>query len=146
LNAQWSKWICRLLRFGFGGLLIFASLSKIPHPYEFAAIIENYRVLGTGLSRWIAVWSPYLEFCIGFLLIIGIWLDAVSVLNAGLMSVFLVLVIQAYIRHLDIQCGCFSMESTGVIGVIKILENVGYLAGSFLLVYFVFRKELLSKT
>ena len=146
MNVEWSKWICRFLRFGFGGLLIFASLNKIPHPYEFATLIENYRVLGTGLSRWVAVWSPYLELGIGLLLIAGIWLDAASVVNAGLMAVFLVLVIQAFIRHLDIQCGCFSVESTGVIGFVKVLENVGYLAGSLLLVYFVQRIKLMSKT
>ncbi len=146
MNIEWSKWIFRLLRFGFGGLLIFASLNKIPHPYEFAAIIENYRVLGMGLSRWVAVWSPYLELCIGLLLIAGIWLDAASVVNAGLMSVFLVFVIQAFIRHLDIQCGCFTVESEGPIGFVKILENVGYFLGSILLVYFVYRKKLLSET
>ena len=146
MSMQWTQWIFRLLRFGFGGLLIFASLNKIPHPYEFAALVENYRVLGMGLSRWIAVWLPYLEFCIGLLLIAGIWLDTASVVTAGLMFVFLVLVIQAYIRHLDIQCGCFSMESTGVIGLVKILENVGFFAGSLLLVYFVRRKERLTKT
>jgi uncharacterized membrane protein YphA (DoxX/SURF4 family) len=144
MSMQWTQWIFRLLRFGFGGLLIFASLNKILHPYEFAALVENYRVLGMGLSRWVAVWSPYLEFCIGLLLIAGIWLDAASVMTAGLMFVFLVLVIQAYIRHLDIQCGCFSMESTGVIGLVKILENIGYLFGSLLLVWLVFYKRSLK--
>jgi uncharacterized membrane protein YphA (DoxX/SURF4 family) len=141
MNVDWSKWICRFLRFGFGGLLIFASLNKIPHPYEFAEIIENYRVLGTGLSRWVAVWSPYLEFCIGLLLIAGVWVDAASVVNAGLMSVFLVLVIQAFVRHLDIQCGCFTVESEGPIGFIKILENVGYFLGSLLLAWLVCCKK-----
>jgi putative oxidoreductase len=146
MNVKWLKWICWFLRFGFGGLLIFASLNKISHPYEFAGIIENYRVLGSGLSRWIAVWSPCLEFCIGLLLISGIWLDAASVVNAGLMGVFLVLVTQAFIRRLDIQCGCFTIESEGPIGFVKILENIGYLAGSLLLVYFVLRKKVTSKT
>lgn len=141
MNTIWFKWIFRLLRFGLGGLLIFASLSKILHPYEFAVIVENYRVLGDGLSRWIAVWLPYLELTVGLLLVLGIWLDAVSVIYAALMFVFLVLVTQAYVRHLDIHCGCFSVENTGPIGWVKILENVVYCCGSLLLVYFVYRKK-----
>jgi putative oxidoreductase len=146
MNIVGFKWIFELLRFGLGGLLIFASLGKISHPYEFAVIIENYRVLGDGLSRWIAVWLPYLELGVGLLLVIGIWLDAASVINAGLLFIFLVLVTQAYIRHLDIDCGCFSIEHSEPIGLIKILENVGYFCGSLLFVYFVYRKKSLVNT
>jgi putative oxidoreductase len=144
VNGRVSKWICRLLRFGFGGLLIFASISKLVHPYEFATVIENYRILGDGLSRWVAVWIPYLELVTGLLLIFGIWLDAASIVNAGLMFSFLILVTQAHVRHLDIQCGCFSVESEGVIGIIKIFENVGYLFGSLLLVWLIFYKRSLK--
>lgn len=145
MNGSWSQWIFRLLRFGFGGILVYAALNKIPHPYEFASIIENYRVFGEGLSRWIAVWIPYLELIVGLLLIIGIWLDAASLINAGLMFIFLVLVTQAYIRHLDIDCGCFSVEKSEPIESIKILENIGYLCGSLLLLNWIHRGKVLLK-
>ena len=144
MNTTWTKWIFRLLRFGLGGLLVFASLGKISHPYEFAVIVENYRILGGGLYSWIAIWIPYLELIVGLLLMIGIWLDATSIINAGLMFIFLILVTQAYIRRLDIYCGCFTVEKSGPIGLIKVLENIGYFCGSLLLVYFIYRKKPLT--
>ena len=133
LNRVWQKWLIIVLRLGFGSLLIFASIDKIQHPHAFAEIVENYRVLGEGLSRWVAVWIPYLEALTGLLLILFIWKEATAVMNCLLMVIFLILVSQATLRGLDIRCGCFFVEGESTIGLLKILENLIYAVLAFLL-------------
>ena len=132
------KWIVRVLRIGFGCLLIFASIDKIRHPHDFAQMVENYRVIGEGLSTWVAVFIPYLEVVVGLFLIVGIWIDAASMINMILMMVFLILVTQAYARGLDISCGCYSVEEGHIIGPFKVLTNLFYGVLSLILVLLVF--------
>ena len=76
MTNRWRKWVVLALRLGFGALLIAASVDKMIHPFGFAQAVENYRVIGEELSRWVAVWLPYLEFLTGLFLILGIWTDA----------------------------------------------------------------------
>jgi len=123
MKLTWRQGLILILRVGFGMLLIYASVDKIQHPFEFAEVVENYRVLGPDLSRWGAVFIPYLEALTGLLLITGIWLDAAVSINGLLMVSFLFLVLQAFLRGLDINCGCFMVQGEAPIGVIKIMEN-----------------------
>ena len=113
-----------ILRLGLGFILIFASYDKILHPHQFALIVENYQVTGTELSRWIAVWLPYVEFITGVLLIFGIWLDAAILSTFVMMLLFFFVVMQAYLRGLDIHCGCFSVEGENNLTFSKLLENL----------------------
>lgn len=130
-----------ILRFGFGCLLIYASIDKIRHPHDFAQMVENYRVVDSGLADWTAVFLPYLEVLVGMMLITGFWLDAVSVTNLCLMTVFLILVTQAYIRDLDISCGCYSVEEGDMIGPKKLLVNLAYAVLGVILVVLVFHSS-----
>ncbi|OVE79054.1 hypothetical protein BVY01_03600 [bacterium I07] len=134
LNGKnWKHWLLLLLRIGFGLMLIAASIDKIRHPMPFAEVVENYRVLGEGLSRWTAVIVPCMELLVGILLLIGVWSDAAITVNVLLMFTFLILVLQAYIRGLDIDCGCFFVEGESKIGILKIIENTLFLLGSIVL-------------
>jgi putative oxidoreductase len=115
-----AHWILRL---GFAVLLGWASVDKILHPYPFARDVLNYRVVNEGLSYLTAVWLPYLELFTAVCLLTGFWLEAAVVLNAILMWTFLGLVLQAFLRRLDIHCGCFTVKGDSVIGPLKIAEN-----------------------
>jgi len=127
-----------MLRIGFGCLLIYASIDKIRHPHHFAQMVENYRVVGSDLSNWTAVFLPYLEVFAGFMLITGFWQNTAAVINLCLMTVFFILVTQAYIRDLDISCGCYSVEEGDVIGPWKIVINLIYMMLSAALVMLCF--------
>jgi uncharacterized membrane protein YphA (DoxX/SURF4 family) len=133
-------WIYRLLRIAFGVILIAAAIDKIRYPLDFAEAVSRYRVFGEGLSFWAAVWIPALEILTGLLLISGLGSDGAVFVATGLMSAFLVLVLQAWIRGLDIRCGCFSVHSGTPIGWLKLLENVGFAAGAWLLAWLRFFK------
>lgn len=139
LTAFIDLWIPRILRMGFGLLLLYAAIDKVRHPLDFAQMVENYRVVGEDLSYWIAVFIPFLEIIVGLLLISGFWKQTAAIINMVLMIVFLALVTQAYIRDLDIHCGCFSTAEEGnVIGPLKIFTNLLYGILSILLVHLLF--------
>src|SRR4030042_5286889 len=89
---EWKIWLWRLLRIGFGCLLIAASIDKIRHPLDFALAVENYRVLGEEASRWVALFIPCVEALTGIFLIAGFWPDAAAWITLLLMMIFLVLV------------------------------------------------------
>lgn len=137
----WRNWIALALRLGFGILLVAASVDKIIHPFGFAQAVENYRLIGEGLSRWVAVWLPYLELLIGLLLILGVWMDATVLTNAFLMTAFFLLIVQAYFRRLDVNCGCFVVGEASSIGAVKIVENMVFGSASIFLVWLVFQKD-----
>lgn len=142
---NWKKWVVLGLRILLGVLLIAASTDKILKPVDFAQMVVNYRVavLSPDLCRWIAIWLPYVEIAVGVLLIIGLWLDAAVIINLLLMTIFTVLVTQAYMRGLDISCGCFAVdEAAPAIGIGKILENTGLTILSIILVWMTFAFHL----
>jgi hypothetical protein len=99
-------------------------MDKLLYPAVFARSVENYRVVGAGLSALVAVGLPAFEAVLGLMLIAGVWRKEAAFLNAGLMLVFLVLVGQAFARGLDIECGCFGSHSSSI-GILKLLENLG---------------------
>lgn len=133
LDLKYTKWGIILLRFGFGIILIASSYHKILSPVEFSFSVENYRIIGGGLSQAAAVWLPWLELITGLFLIFGIWLDAAVIINCLLMILFFILVLQAYIRGLDINCGCFHTEEEKTIRLLKIIENSLFMGFSILL-------------
>jgi hypothetical protein len=114
---------------GFGALLIAASIGKGMYPLGFYEAVENYRVFGPWLSRWAAVFIPAFEMLTGLCLVFGIWLNAAVPSNAALMTAFLILVLQAYFRHLNIHCGCFTLKGEPNIDALKIVENALYAVG-----------------
>ncbi len=145
LKENWLKLVFLGLRILFGILLIAAAVDKLIHPYDFAQMVSNYQVpvLTIGISRWVAIWLPYVEIVVGLFLIFGIWLDASVVINLILLVNFTTLVTQAYFRGLDISCGCFSVdEEASSIGIAKILENFALTALSVWMVWMVFKNKL----
>lgn len=130
------KWFIIALRIGFGAILIAASIDKLLHPIQFSQAVENYQVFGEVLSRWTAIWLPYLEILTGVLLILGVWFDAAAILNFLMMGIFFLALTQAYARGLDINCGCFSVEGDAKLSFGKLLYNLLLLGGSIILVFF----------
>jgi uncharacterized membrane protein YphA (DoxX/SURF4 family) len=130
-TVLFSKRLIIILRIVFGVILIAASIDKLIHPLLFAQDVENYRLFGTLLSRWAAIWLPYLELTTGVLLIFGLWFDAAAIINFTLMIVFLLAIVQAYFRGLDINCGCFSVGNGTKVSLSKILYNLLLSVGSF---------------
>lgn len=96
-----------LLRWGLGGIFIYAGLVKAIDPGEFLQDIGSYRLVGRWPALLVASLLPWLEIMAGVALV---WRrgerGAVRILQI-LTILFIVSLGQAWIRGLDIRCGCF---------------------------------------
>ncbi len=120
-----AKWIFQiLLRIGFALLLGYASIDKILHPYDFAQTVTHYRVIGESLAYVVAITLPYVEFFTALCLVTGFWLQTAIWMNLFLMWMFFIMVLQAFLRGLDIHCGCFTVKGESTIGPMKVGENL----------------------
>lgn len=96
------------LRGVLGAVFCLAGFFKISDPIGFHADLLAYELpMPDFLSRLIAVAFPCLELICGVGLIIGFWRESVSLLALAMSSIFVLVLAQAMVRGLDLNCGCF---------------------------------------
>ena len=98
-----------VVRILIGILFIVSSSEKLIGPYQnFLYVIQNYQLLPYFLENVVARLFPWIELFVGVFLLLGLWLKGVLRAALVLLMIFIVVVAQALIRHLDItECGCF---------------------------------------
>lgn len=97
-----------------GGLFVWAGGSKVLAPEEMHQSILNYQLV-PGLLAWLlALLLPWLELAAG-LALVAPWTRRGAILLLGLLLIiFQGGLASAWIRGLDIECGCFGGTSTTV--------------------------------
>ncbi len=105
-----NRTVLTVLRVALAGIFIYASWEKILKPDDFASIINGYRILPQPVILLVAIWLPWTELLAGLALLVGIWSRAVGLLLSFLTFIFIVSLVQAMARGIDIQCGCFSLD------------------------------------
>ena len=98
-----------VVRILIGIVFIVSSSEKLIGPYQnFLYVIQNYQLLPAFLENAVARLFPWIELFVGVFLLLGLWLKLVLRAALVLLMIFIVVVAQALIRHLDItECGCF---------------------------------------
>lgn len=119
-------------RFVLGSIMFLAGLTKLGVPDTMAVSIRAYEIpLPSWLVSTMAVSLPIIEVGLGIWLLVGLFTRFSGALSAVLMLVFTVAITQAWLRGLDIDCGCFAgaeANSLGL-GIMRALGPVGdYLA------------------
>ena len=115
--ARWRRVLSSLplqvlCRVALGGIFIYASLDKITHPREFAAIIANYAILPGFLVTLPALVLPWLELVAGLCLVAGLWPRASALLLSLLLLAFILALGFNALRGINMNCGCFSTSAT----------------------------------
>jgi uncharacterized membrane protein YphA (DoxX/SURF4 family) len=101
------EWIARIV---LAGVFLYAGGVKALDPAGFAAAIDHYRILPYPAAAAGADYLPWLELACGIgVLWPRIRLGAVAVLF-GLNLVFSAAIASAWLRGLEISCGCFGDE------------------------------------
>lgn len=119
-----NKYLLLVSRIILGFVFIFASIEKIADPSAFSDSIYNYRILPMFSINFFALFIPWLEVISGLLLILGIKQRENSLLINALLALFIILILSALIRGLDIECGCFGTARAEMVGIQKIIENL----------------------
>jgi protein-disulfide isomerase/uncharacterized membrane protein YphA (DoxX/SURF4 family) len=108
--VTWTKlrpWLGTVIRLILGAVWIWASWAKLKDPHQFLLAVRAYDATPEWLSKAIAYGLPVLELCVGVLLIVGIVVRLAASVSAFLFAVFLIGIVQAWVRGIQLDCGCF---------------------------------------
>ncbi len=120
-----SKIASVALRFIVGVIFIYAAIGKIQNPGDFAAAIENYRILPPSLSHYAALLLPWIEIYCGLFLVLGFFVRSSAVTLSFLTAIFIMAISYALIMGIDINCGCFDNSALAQkVGFTKIIEDI----------------------
>lgn len=117
-----------LAQLGIAVVFLTAALAKIGDPAAFARQIFYFRLLPSGLENLMAITLPWIELLAALSLLLRYRPRAGAVVTAGLMGVFVFVVVAAVARRLDIECGCFGTADASRVGTSKLIENIALLA------------------
>ena len=106
-----SVWLSLFFRLIVGIVFIYAGITKFNSAGEFAHTIQNYQLLPLMFTNLIAIFLPWLEIYCGVFLLIGFFPRSSAVILTFLNSVFIIALLSAYMRDLDIDCGCFGQST-----------------------------------
>jgi putative oxidoreductase len=131
-----NKYLLLIIRLVLGFVFIYAAITKISDPEGFSQAIYNYKLLPLFMVNIFAIILPWIELSAGVLLVFGISVKENSAIISGLLIVFILAVLISLFRGLDINCGCFGTVNGSKVGLQKILENIGLLVSSLILIKF----------
>jgi uncharacterized membrane protein YphA (DoxX/SURF4 family) len=134
--AYWRSkalgWVALALRIGLGAVFVYSAWTKLRDPWAlFGMAIDSYHALPPWAVEWVARTLPWVELAIGVLLIIGRWMRIASVVASALLLVFFGLMVRAFAKGMEINCGCFGPGE--IISRMTLLRDGAMLAGSLLL-------------
>ena len=139
---NWSSvrpWLGTVARLVVGIALIWAGSAKLSDPRAFVQVVRAYDATPEWLSKAIGYGLPVVEVCIGILLVVGVVTRAAAIVAEVLLVVFLIGLIQAAARGLQLQCGCFGGggSTTGsTTYTIDILRDIGLMVvAAYLIVW-----------
>jgi protein-disulfide isomerase len=132
-----QPWIGMVVRLVLGGVWIWASLAKLANPRAFVEAVRAYDVTPEWLSKAIGYGLPVLELCLGVVLVVGIMVRIAAAASGMLYLLFLIGIIQAAVRGIQLECGCFGgggTTTTGTSYTWDIIRDLLLLAGAVFLV------------
>ena len=128
-----------VLRLTLGGIFLYAAWIKLRDPWQlFAMAIDSYGILPLKYVELTAKVLPWIELALGLWLIAGKWLRIPSLGVSLLLTLFFTLIVRAYIRGEEINCGCFGPGEA--ISWKTMLRDGSMLAGSYILTWLTFRR------
>lgn len=122
-----SSILPKLLLCLVAALLVYGGIGKVAQPTQFLAQILAYKLpLPDFFARLTAIVLPWLEVFTGIALFSKSWRPAALGWSLLLFGIFTFVTGQAWLRGLEISCGCFDLQALGANSALsKWMENLG---------------------
>ena len=115
MKASFERRLPVILRWTLGVVFLWAAISKLADPIGFFRDLLSYRLpFPDPLLRFVAATLPWLEGLCGLMLLAGLWLRGAICGVLALCSIFVLCTGQAWVRGLDISCGCLNLSFLGL--------------------------------
>ncbi len=109
-------------------VFIYAGVVKAQDITAFAGEIANYKLFPYAWNYLIAAILPYLEMLCGVLLLLNRRIQPAALILILLNSVFIIALVSAMVRGLDIDCGCFKPDASNPSSLSEALwRDIGFL-------------------
>lgn len=121
-----------LARLTLGIVLLVAGALKVTSPAGSARAVRAFQILPYDFAGYVGYVLPVVEILVGLLLVAGLF-TRVSALAGGLLMVaFVIGIIAAWARGLNIDCGCFggggTIEASQTQYLADLLRDAGLVA------------------
>ena len=100
-------WASTAARVVLAAVWAWAAVTKIGDPAASVRAVRAYDLLPEWLAKAVGYGLPFLELSLAVLLLAGLATRLAAVASAALLAVFLVGIVSAAARGLQIECGCF---------------------------------------
>lgn len=144
----WPRVLLALGRVILGVIFLVAAFTKLyfnggwhfgDYHFFFGMAINSYNLLPVWAVELLARVLPWFEFALGLFLIIGIGLRWTGIVATALLAVFIGAMTNAYVKGLEIMCGCFgNNEKLGPLTLIRdssmLVLALAVTIGAFLIV------------
>ena len=106
-------------------VMIWAAVPKLLDPSDFAAAIQNYRLLPPQAARWLAALLPAFELFAGLGLLLSRFRRGAALVSAAMLTAFAIAMAQARVRGIDLRCGCFGAAFEGEVSWLTVARSAG---------------------
>jgi uncharacterized membrane protein YphA (DoxX/SURF4 family) len=100
-------WLCRII---LAGVFMYSGYIKVKAPLQFAVAISGYQLVPENLVFPLAQYLPWIEIALGIAILVGWKIRYFSAALAALLLFFIVVLTITYMRGIEANCGCFSMD------------------------------------
>ena len=123
-----------VLRLALAALFVWAGAAKLADPIAFSEEIANYRLMA-GLAPVIAATLPAIEIVAGLALAFApaAWRAGAALLVLAMLIVFTGAVTAAWLRGIDVRCGCFG-KGGGFIDGLTVARDLAFVAWAAMVV------------
>jgi putative oxidoreductase len=108
----------------FGIVFVWSGYVKAKSPVLFLLDVRSFDLLGDPYAAWLALGLPWLEIIAGLAVITGLYRAGGLLMLNGLLVVFLIAILQAWVRGIDLKCGCFGSSDTSANYVELLLRDI----------------------
>ncbi|WP_430640844.1 MauE/DoxX family redox-associated membrane protein [Couchioplanes caeruleus] len=101
-------WISTVARLGLAAVWLIAGGLKVGDLAASGRAVNAYQIFPYEIAKVIGAAQPFLEIALGLLLLAGLAVRLSAGISAALLVIFIAGIVSAWVRGLQIDCGCFS--------------------------------------